>query len=468
MAKKKAKSILVVFLLAALIGNGIPDTEVSAYAANSSSTTTKKEATAKYEKSGLKSKKKLTVKQLVQLYDSIADYGSSLYKIKPVLEIGNYNIGRLTPKAYKSAKNTINFYRVNAGLGKITFTDELNESAAYGALVDAAYGKLTHYPYRPYDMSYYVYNKGYAATTTSNLSYSKRYPVNQVIDIAVACQMADSSGSNVTNLGHRRWLLYPNIKTMGIGIANPNDEEYYTDIKVVGDGVTNANVTNYKFISWPASGNNLSELFDTSNPWSVTLNPKVFTIPTSTKGLKVTITQKSNGKKWVFTEKTNDCVVSVQHSFFKVDNDGYGEKNCIIFRPAYSKLESYKGEYVVKITGLKDIKRKKKRYSYKVNIVSYEDVKLKMTKPEIDDIVSTEEGCFVTWRGLENIDGYQISYGQSFDMSDATKTSTKKTYKNIIDLENDIVYYVKLRAYRKNSRGKKVYSQWSDEMLTIN
>ena len=53
-------------------------------------------------------------------------------------------------------------------------------------------------------------------------------------------------------------------------------------------------------------------------------------------------------------------------------------------------------------------------------------------------------------------------------MSDATKTSTKKTYKNIIDLEDDVVYYVKLRVYRKNSRGKKVYSQWSDEMLTIN
>ena len=59
-----------------------------------------------------------------------------------------------------------------AGLTPIFFTDDLNLSASWGGLVLAMNDTLTHYPAQPEGMSNEDFQKGYDATTRSNISFS--------------------------------------------------------------------------------------------------------------------------------------------------------------------------------------------------------------------------------------------------------------------------------------------------------
>ena len=232
-----------------------------------------------YAESGRTSISKPDMEELRQLYNSLPTY-DKLYKTEPVVEGTDYHIAVLSDEAYDTAKGLINYYRRVAGLGDITLSDDVNESAAYGALALAMNNSgLTHYPSQPKDMSSIDYNKAYAATTSSNLSSASGYSEKRIISVAVSGQIGDSDSSNIDTLGHRRWLLNPGVKTLGIGSAN-NNYNYYTDIRVFGDGIQSESVNDYDFIAWPSSGANLTDTFPKDTPWSVTLNPKVYYTPT--------------------------------------------------------------------------------------------------------------------------------------------------------------------------------------------
>ncbi|MDO4977829.1 MAG: Ig-like domain-containing protein [Eubacteriales bacterium] len=315
--------------------------------------------------SGRSSVSKLTMSQVREMYQNIGGY-SSLYRIEPVVS-GDYAISTLSDEAYETGKNWINFYRAVAGLAPIDFTATLNESAAYGALVNAANLQMSHYPTQPSGMSTEMYNLGCSATSQSNLSSYYGSGVNplEVIGLAIGGQMKDQSNSNVDRLGHRRWLLNPNVLTMGIGSAN-NGTYYYSAVRVFGSGVSTSTVNDYEFISWPASGNNISDVFGVEVPWSITLNPQKYSSP-SLSDVKVTLEEVSTGKTWNFSSATDTSTIGSTYDYFNINNDGYGISNCIVFRPAYSQLEEYHGDYNVTVTGLKDKSGNATSISYQVN-----------------------------------------------------------------------------------------------------
>lgn len=129
------------------------------------------------------------MEELRQLYNSLPTY-DKLYKTEPVVEGTDYHIAVLSDEAYDTAKGLINYYRRVAGLGDITLCDDVNESAAYGALALAMNNSgLTHYPSQPKDMSSIDYNKAYAATTSSNLSSASGYLEKK--NYIISCKWSD-------------------------------------------------------------------------------------------------------------------------------------------------------------------------------------------------------------------------------------------------------------------------------------
>ena len=72
--------------------------------------------------------------------------------------------------------------------------------------------------------------------------------------------------------------------------------------------------------------------------------------------VKVTLKRKSDNKTWTFTKKS-------AKGYFNINNDGYGQTGCIIFRP--NKISYKSGDtFQVTITGLKN------KVSYQVKFFS--------------------------------------------------------------------------------------------------
>ena len=328
-----------------------------------------------YAESGRTSISKPDMEELRQLYNSLPTY-DKLYKTEPVVEGTDYHIAVLSDEAYDTAKGLINYYRRVAGLGDITLSDDVNESAAYGALALAMNNRgLTHYPSQPKDMSSIDYNKAYAATTSSNLSSASGYSEKRIISVAVSGQIGDSDSSNIDTLGHRRWLLNPGVKTLGIGSAN-NNYNYYTDIRVFGDGIQSESVNDYDFIAWPSSGANLTDTFPKDTPWSVTLNPKVYYTPTD---VSVEVKSLRYGTTWYFDNNTGYGTSSVDN-YFNIEKSRYGVADCIIFRPAYQYIDMFKGDYIVTVS---NVRRK--------DTGEYTNIQYKVTFDNYDGTVSIND-----------------------------------------------------------------------------
>ena len=364
------------------------------------------------------------MEELRQLYNSLPTY-DKLYKTEPVVEGTDYHIAVLSDEAYDTAKGLINYYRRVAGLGDITLSDDVNESAAYGALALAMNNSgLTHYPSQPKDMSSIDYNKAYAATTSSNLSSASGYSEKRIISVAVSGQIGDSDSSNIDTLGHRRWLLNPGVKTLGIGSAN-NNYNYYTDIRVFGDGIQSESVNDYDFIAWPSSGANLTDTFPKDTPWSVTLNPKVYYTPTD---VSVEVKSLRYGTTWYFDNNTGYGTSSVDN-YFNIEKSRYGVANCIIFRPAYQYIDMFKGDYIVTVS---NVRRK--------DTGEYTNIQYKVT--------------FDNYDGTVSINDCDISLAQDSYEYEGQKVEPEVTVKDKFTgkiLEKDTDYIV--RYYYNNAVG---------------
>ncbi len=346
-----------------------------------------------YAESGRTSISKPDMEELRQLYNSLPTY-DKLYKTEPVVEGEDYHISVLSDEAYDTAKREINYYRRVAGLGEITLDDELNESAAYGALALAMNNSgLTHRPGQPRFMSDEDFLKAREATESSNISAAYGYPEEDVLSVAVGGQMSDDSSSNIGTVGHRRWLLNPGVKTLGVGSAD-NNSNYYTDIRVFGYGVQSEDVNDYDFIAWPASGANLTDTFTSNTPWSVTLNPNVYYTPT--ENVSVEIKSLRYGTTWHF-DKDTGYGTSSDDNYFKIETRGYGVSNCIIFRPAYEDIDMFKGDYIVTVSNV-----------MKKGTGDYTDIQYKVTFDNYDGATSINDCDISLVQNSYEYDGQEI------------------------------------------------------------
>lgn len=282
-----------------------------------------------------------------------------------------YNTGKLAESYLESAESYLNFYRYVAGLPLVEMDEELNVQAQYGATLLAANDTLTHYPTQPSDMDKAFYDKGYASTTSSNISMARGYSDTMSLINAISGCMDDTSAENMKTLGHRRWLMNPVLLNVGFGKANSTSGTSYAVTQVFD---RSGSAPEYDFLSWPASGNFPSNILDTDVSWSVSLNPEIFAKPSADR-VEVTIVRQSDGKTWKRTAADNTEKPDAAEAYFQVENSNYGVNNCIIFNIGSNQVgeDTYKGLYTVTVTGLEKKDGSEAYLSYTVNFFDAND-----------------------------------------------------------------------------------------------
>ena len=140
-------------------------------------------------------------------------------------------------------QRSVNFYRALAGLpATITFDAGDSGNDQLSALITSANDILNHFP----PTTYTDYTAGGAtAAGNSNLALGIYGPG------AIDGYMMDT-GSNNLEVGHRRWILYPQQQTMGTGDVPPNGTFNAANALWIG-GPFNAAPTP-QFVPWPTSG----------------------------------------------------------------------------------------------------------------------------------------------------------------------------------------------------------------------
>lgn len=257
-----------------------------------------------------------------------------------------YKAGTISDKSLKSALNTMNAVRYIAGIdANVTLDSGYVKQSQAAALLNAANNTLSHYPQRPAGMSSTLYNLGKSGAGSSNLAYTSW---KTGFGYSIVNQwMNDGDSSNISCLGHRRWILNPSMTKTGFGMVTNSWGSTYSAVyafdNVWGD-------TSYYGVAWPAQNMPL-EYFGNSYPWSVSMGAQV-----DASKVKVTLVRRNDNKKWTFSYSKAD-------GDFYVNNDGYGRTGCIIFRPRNISYAAG-NRFSVTITGLAQ------KVTYDVNFFS--------------------------------------------------------------------------------------------------
>ena len=250
--------------------------------------------------------------------DYVGNYLTDTYAVTPVYSGGTFVQGSLSSNSLTYGLNSLNVCRYVAGLGEVTLDATYNDYAQAGALCDAAIGQITHTPAQAAGMPDDLYNKGYTnGTKKSNLGVG----YTSIPRAVMSGWMEDADSSNISKVGHRRWCLSPKMGKTGFGHAGSYTAMYAQDGSAgdyYGTGYT---------VAWPAP-NTPVELFKSSRGpvWSVSKSSG-FTLNTV-----VTLKRLSDNKVWTLKSGGTD-------GDFYINNDGYGQPGCVIFRP--SGISSY-------------------------------------------------------------------------------------------------------------------------------
>lgn len=266
-----------------------------------------------------------------------------------------YKAGHLANKSLENALNLLNFIRYVAGIpADVTWNEDYTQMTQAGALLNCVNGELSHTPARPngftaeYDE---LYEKGRKGCGSSNIAMG----YGNISKALLNGWMYDGDSSNVDRMGHRRWVLNPSMSQTGFGAVGAYSAMYAFDRG--GSKVSD-------FVAWPAQNMPIELMNGSGTPWTLSLGTDYQAADIQ----KVTVVLRdiSKNKSWTFSG-------SKANGLFKVNLEGYGMPNCIIFRPnsvSYDKTSRFQ----VEVTGLKDAATgSDARIVYDVNFFSLSD-----------------------------------------------------------------------------------------------
>jgi hypothetical protein len=259
--------------------------------------------------------------------------------------------------------------------------------------------------------------------------------------------MNDLGLNNVSEVGHRRWILNPPLKKTGFGMAKSAQNEMYGAMQVFDDSASTTTKVKYHMIAWPAPGSFPMSFFDAKAVWSVSLNPAIYD-SSKTSTIKVTVTRKQDGRQWVLDSRYRQ--VTEEGPYFGVSTKGIGIPFAILFRP--DNVDWADGDvYQVKISGVQHRTLGEQSLDYEVRWFDMEQVNLNdlpnyrssaevarnMAKAEIRIYLNGEQKIYdqapiqrngsvlVPLRGiLENL-GASIQFQNATQVITATKGKTK-------------------------------------------
>lgn len=271
-----------------------------------------------------------------EIINYLSESGVSLfdateYSVTPV----KYTVrGELSDKSKNGALAILNNIRYIAGLNPVSLDDSYGDLAQAAAFVNASIGQLTHYPSsvttKPETMSEEDWNLGNEGARQVNLASGL-----STLNLSVRDWTYDEDSGNVSVIGHRRWCLNPKMGKTGFGATGPYYAMYSFDTS--GSGAQNN-------VAWPAE-NMPVEYFNKNIPWSLSTGTTV-----SVSNVTVTLTRINDGKVWTFS--SSETYQTSNQKYFNVDNQGYGQRGCIIFRP--DEIDGYNDgdQFNVRITGV--------------------------------------------------------------------------------------------------------------------
>lgn len=230
-----------------------------------------------------------------------------------------YNYGLLTEDTLNNAIAMVNQIRYIAGLNAdVVNYPEQEERLAAAAMVNRLNGYLSHYPERPavlkdsrYDE---LYEQACAGAGASNLHYGYSY-----LPLTVLNYMDDSDYSNIDRVGHRRWILNPEMGRTTFGYYRSCSGMFAFDQSGAG-GQT--------MVVWPAQQTPLDYYGGDYCAWSASFGSYL-----AEEYITVKVVQRGTDEEWYFSAQSAD-------GYFNVENSWYGKPGCVIFRPAGLSLKA--------------------------------------------------------------------------------------------------------------------------------
>lgn len=310
----------------------------------------------------------LTQKDIVDLYNKyVSPYhdASKEGDLFAMIE-ETYNAdGTLSQQSQEAALGLINFFRALCGLGEVTISQEDNKYAQAGSDYLADTNFESGNPHNAADGS--GNEDAIKGLHSSNISMgSHGYSIYDLL----LMQFGDDDDQNGTSLGHRRWLLDPDLKTVGFGAAKGNSWKYFVLTYTAIDNPDRENV------AFPNNGFfPIEALISSSTMYGAPFNVSLGTDykVTSPSGMKVTIT-KDDGTTTEFNYASSSSNPDFNDNWWTVNTGGYGSGSAIIINPSYSWLGDYQAlaghSFTVTITGLTDKDGNPATITYTINFFS--------------------------------------------------------------------------------------------------
>lgn len=266
-----------------------------------------------------------------------------------------YAHGSLTDAALEDAAAYMNFIRRLAYLENDVALNPLYVlRAQHAAVLLAANDALEHDSPNPGDMPADFYETAHTGTMSSNIAAINWIDENMLLT-ALEYFVRDDGETNLSVLGHRRWLLDPCLGMTGFGLADSATGKSYA-VMYVHDLSYDPGVWNN--VKWPSEGAFPVELTSAHIPWSVSLDMQVYSADLSE--VSVSMYEQTAGHASL--------------SYFGVDAGNYGSGPCIIFMPDLAEMgiTDYQQNQVwhVRIDGLRTADGESASIEYRVDMIS--------------------------------------------------------------------------------------------------
>ena len=137
-----------------------------------------------------------------------------------------YAPGKLSLETQQHALDTLNAIRYIAGIpADVTYNESYAERAQAGMLVNYVLDELAHEPSKPADMDDALYQLGFSGTSSSNIAWAS-WSGRSLSETLIYSWMEDGDMDNIPMVGHRRWLLNPDMGQTAFGMVDGDKGTY--------------------------------------------------------------------------------------------------------------------------------------------------------------------------------------------------------------------------------------------------
>lgn len=322
-------------------------------------------------------------------YAQVCDWSEGMvYEVEPSV-CAPYAAGSVETDVLSDALNYLNFLRWLAELEPVALSSQLTDIAQYGAVLSAANDLVSHEPLSPEDMPAVFYEKGRYAAQSSNIA-KLNWMSADVLRESVAYFARDDGEGNLSTLGHRRWLLNPQMAFTGFGLANAQSGISYATMYAHD---LQGKIEAWDYVAWPSAGAFPAEFMSGELAWSIILNPEKYV----SENIWVKLTNLSTGKVYSFPGN---------EGYFNFDSGNYGAGPCIVFRPEVSEDYEQNQRWQVEAGGFsgEDISYVVEMISlYPVEVFSVEISQLQLTL-SVGEAAKLGANAIPTWADDLSID----------------------------------------------------------------